>query len=70
MKNKKSCGKYEIPVDLLKICDGCVSTQLSELFTEFLRKEQIYEMWCESKIILLFKKGKKKMRLKAMGLQV
>lgn len=59
MKNNKSCGNDNIPVDLLKVSDESVLQKLANLFNEFLHNEKVPQSWCESTIILLFKKGKK-----------
>jgi hypothetical protein len=59
MKNNKSCGNDGIPVDLLKVCDDYVLKELAKLFNKFTSEEKVPESWCESQIILIFKKGKK-----------
>ena len=59
MKNNKSCGNDGIPVDLLKICDDYVLKELAKIFNKFSHEEKVPQSWCESIIILLFKKGKK-----------
>jgi hypothetical protein len=59
MKKNKACGSDEIPVDLLKICDDEVLESLAVIFNNFLRDEKVPVSWCESTIVLLFKKGRK-----------
>lgn len=59
MKNRKACGDDEIPVDLLKVCDESVLKKLTQVFNELLGNEELPNSWHESRIILLFKKGKK-----------
>jgi hypothetical protein len=59
MKNNKSCGNDGIPVDILKVCDDVVLKALADFFNEFLHEEKVPDSWCESTIILLFKKGKR-----------
>jgi Reverse transcriptase (RNA-dependent DNA polymerase) len=59
MKNNKACGEDGIPIDLLKICDESVLLKLTEIMNNFLINEKLPEEWNLSKVVLLFKKGKK-----------
>lgn len=59
MKKNKACGPDDFPIDLLKICNEDVLSELVIIFNEFLKNETLPQDWLETNIVLIFKKGKK-----------
>lgn len=59
MKNNKSLGDDNIPIDVLKIANIKCMNDISNIFNYILKNEKIPDDWLKSTIILLYKKGDK-----------
>jgi hypothetical protein len=53
MKNNKSTGDDNLPIEIFKI-----SEKIVEIFNDIIEKEEILESWMKSIIILIQKKEK------------
>lgn len=57
MKNGKSTGNDNVPIELLKVSDADFRQKILEIFNQILESEEIPSQWTFTKIILIHKKG-------------
>ena len=61
LKNHKSPGIDEIPVELIKAGGGTICLEIHKLITSIWKKEKVPEEWKESIVVPNHKKGGKRL---------
>jgi hypothetical protein len=59
MKNNKATGSDDIPIDMLKVCNELGLDNVTKIFNQIMKSEEVPDKWLESNIILLHKSGDK-----------